>query len=666
MAAPFLDMLMPSEDEATMPVPQVGDQALLSLQPPPERPIDRLKPGSEQHQRVLDNLVKRLDYSERHMQAFYHRWAVNEQKAQAYIHLEDHEQMLKDMSDRGEAPQPTMIVVPFTWAAISTIVTFLVAVFLNRRPHFELGSNSAEGVTNTKHMETVLQYNCDHTRMVRRLYQKFMDICIYGLGAVSTKWCVKTAVRTVRIKHPGGQLESKKEQRKVYQGNEVANIDPYNFFPDPRVPMSEANRDAEFAFWRSSTSRLGLKKDEREYNYAWTDAIPKDRPKNEYANFSRRNVISKGNSQPALDDARYEGKFDDDFVQVDQGTCWIIPKDWGLSDSEDPELWIFSIGNKKQVFQAEPFDADHAQHPIAVSEPFGLGYGFGQPSPTDFVTPIQDLVSALVNTHLVNVRSVLNDCFVYDPSAIEAQDMKDMGPGRRYRLKPSAFGRDVRSIIQQIPVQDVTAQHMNDAQVFMNVGLMLLGLNQNMIGASTPSSRRSATESRITAEASASRLSLLSRLTSGQGVIDMVEQMILNIQQNIDAEFTLQVLGEKGMMESVIVQPENLVGDFYYPIHDGTLPMDKIGLLEVWKELIGVVIQDEQLRAEWDVSKMVEFAANLGGAQNVHMMRRQQPPQMQFGTEEALAQGAQSGNLVPAPPGLVNPLLVGLGNPGGV
>jgi hypothetical protein len=658
MVMPFA----PQAEETLQPI--MGSGALVPLEGPPDRPIDLLKPGSELHQKVLDKLMMRLDYSERHMQEFYHRWAVNEQKAQAYIHLEDHEQMLKDMNESCEAPQPSIIVVPFTWAAISTIVT-LVAVFLNKRPHFELGSMSPEGVQNAKHMEMVLQYNCDHTRMVRRLYQKFMDICVYGVGAVSTKWCVKKAHRTVRTKLPGGQLETSKEFRTVYQGNEVSNIDPYNFFPDPRVPMSEVNRSGEFAFWRDAISRLGLLKDAREYNYAWVEDIPKTRPRSDFENYSKRNAITKGASQPGLSvDRAYEGKFEDDFVQVDQGTCWIVPKDWGLGDSEDPELWIFSVGNKKQVFQAEPFDADHAQHPVAVSEPFGLGYGFGQPSPTDFVTPIQDLVSALVNTHLVNVRSVLNDCFVYDPSAIESQDMKDMGPGRRYRLKPSAFGRDVRSIIQQIPVQDVTAQHMADAQMFMNVGLMLLGLNQNMIGASTPSSRRSATESRITAEASASRLSLLSRLTSGQGVIDMVEQMILNIQQNIDSEFTLQILGEKGMMESVLVMPENLVGDFYYPIHDGTLPMDKVGLLDVWKELIGVVLQDEQLRMEWDVSKMVEYAATLGGAQNAHMMRRQ--PQMQFGTDQDLQEGAQSGNLVPAPPGLVNPMLAGLGNPAGV
>lgn len=631
------------------------------------RAIDKLKPGSEAHTKVLQFVKRRIEYSEKEMERFYHRWAVNEQKVQAYVQLPDYEQQLKDMTDAGEPPQPTTFIVPFTWAAVSTLVTFLVATFLSRRPHFSLAANSSEGVTPSKNMEAMLQYNSDHTRMVRRLYQKFMDVCVYGVGAVQVLWCEKYAKRTIRKRyHPGGPLATTRERKLVYQGNEVMNIDPYCFFPDPRVPMSEVNKDGEFAFWRFPESRISLKRQMEEYGFDHIDSIPRARPKDGNSKWSRRAVLTDGNPQPGLDDSRsIDARFDDDFVQVDQGTCWIIPNELGLSDSKEPELWIFALGNKQQVIQAEPLDTDHGMHPIAVSEPTGLGYAFGQPSPVDFTNPIQDVISALVDLHIKNVRSVLNDNLVYDPSAIESQDLKDMGPGRRYRLKRSAAGRDVRSIIQQIPITDVTAQHMRDAETFMRVGMLLLGINENIMGASTPSSRRSAREVGITAEGSVSRQGLMARLISAQGVVDMVEQMVLNIQQNITDDFTLQVLGERGQMESVLITPESLVGDFYYPIHDGTLPLDKIALTQVWRDIMLFVSRDEQLRMNWDIDRMLEFTAQLAGAQNIDMMRRGAAQQeVKFGTEASINEGVDRGKLAPVGRGAMMPQsLQGLLNP---
>src|SRR5690606_33896789 len=111
-----------------------------------------------------------------------------------------------------------------------------------------------------------------------------------------------------------------------------------------------------------------------------------------------------------------------------------------------PEKWIFTILNKSQIVQAEPFDADHDMHPVSVAEPYTTGYGFGHLALADYLAPIQDSLSWFINSHSANVREVLNNSFVVDPSKVEMQDFQNKIPGqpRILRLKPSSTGTDVR------------------------------------------------------------------------------------------------------------------------------------------------------------------------------------------------------------------------------
>ena len=88
-------------------------------------------------------------------------------------------------------------------------------------------------------------------------------------------------------------------------------------------------------------------------------------------------------------------------------------------------------------------------HPVCVAEPYSFGYGFGQLGIADYLGPIQDAMSWMLNARIANVREILNSTFVVDPNAIELQDLADKGNGRILRLKPGAIGRDVRTALHQ-------------------------------------------------------------------------------------------------------------------------------------------------------------------------------------------------------------------------
>lgn len=613
-----------------------------------DKPIDMLKPRSAQHEYVLNYLVDRIKFSEDEMSKLYPRWRVSEKKYQAYISLPDWEQELKTLNNAGAPPKAVSITIPYTFATISTIVTYLIHTFAGRKPMFQVASNKAETTENARNMETVLQYNADHNRFIKHLFQYFQDGQQYGVGIMRNTWKKEIGTRTIWVPESqqfasspsSGGYVPKREKAVTYEGNEVCTIDPYKFLPDPRVPMAEVNRKGEFVFWKSYEGRHTLKKAEAMGKVKWVDAA-KAKAQNRYdsnsADSSNRSLASGGDSEPA-NKISY-GKVQD-FYEVHQGSVEIIPAELGLGESEVPEKWLFTILNKNQIIQAEPLEMDHDMHPVAVVEPYTMGYSFGHLGMADYLNQIQDSLSWLINSHMDNVRTALNNMFVVDPSRVEIQDIKEPGAGKLIRLKKSAYGQDVRQAVNQLQVYDVTTNHVRDFQLFMSIGDALSSITDNLRGLQDSGGRKTATEVRTAGEASASRLAAQSRLHSAQGFTDLTEQMSMNLQQKLSNEFLFEVVGQYGVTHPLQIGARHLTGDFHYPIHDGTLPLDRVAMLDVWKEIMFGVSKDQELRGSYSLPKLFEFVAQLGGAKNIEQFRIQ--PQGQ----EQIQGGVQAGNLI--------------------
>jgi hypothetical protein len=120
--------------------------------------------------------------------------------------------------------------------------------------------------------------------------------------------------------------------------------------------------------------------------------------------------------------------------------------------------------------------------------------------------------------------------------------------------------------------------------------------------------------------------------------------MVINQQQYMDTEFVQQVLGEDAMLltQGQKLLPDMVAGDFQFPVSDGTLPIDRAALLDVWKQIFLGIAQSPQLSATFDIIKVFEYTAELGGARNIEDFKIQMTPDQQV-----LAQ-AQAGNMVPA------------------
>jgi hypothetical protein len=625
--------------------------------------VDLLRPDSDTHGRLLEHFKERIRFSEERMRKFHSRWTANERRVQAYIQLSDYEQLLKDQSDAKGQPQLVNIVIPHTYATLATAVTYWLHTFTGRVPHFPVRSNQGERVNAAQTMEIVLQYNADHSRFVKQVYQFLNDCGLYGVGILRPEF--KTIKRMRTVIKPGSpnvglaaltpETEYKaRELRTVYQGSEIGTIDPYMFLPDPRVPMVEVNKRGEWVAWRSYNGRHELKRGASEGIYVHVDAIPKTLPRREVSDglSSARSAISGGDPFPGAEEGRLRepgmGNIGD-YIQVDEGTFELIPSEFGLAglvgdtgSPNAPRKFLVTVANLGQIIRLTPFDHDHDMHPVCVAEPHTMGYGFGQPSMTDYGAPFQDLLGWLFNSHMENVRNAVSNMLVVDPSRVEMQDLKRKPTGGRLiRLKKSAYGTDVGQAVSQLSVMDVTRGHLGDMDIVTRLADSLSGVGDNLRAIQSGGGRKSATEVRVSADSGASRLAATAKLISGQGMVDLAQQMSLDNQQFLEHEFAIQSIGDRWLSSPIMVKPGDIAGDFYFPIHDGTLPVDKTAMFDLWRELFGIILQDMQLRTVYDVPRIFDFVAELGGAYNVEGFKIQVVPD-----QVATALG-QSGNAVP-------------------
>ena len=613
-------------------------------------PIERLA-DDKIHGIVLAHLNKRLTISEEAMNRFYSRWRVSELKYQAYINLPDWEKELKRLSNKGDPAKCVNITVPYSFSVLNTIVTYLVHTFCGRQPMFPVTADKSEYIKGAQMMETVLQYNCNHTRMIKHLFQFLNDACMYGVGVMRVQWKVEKKLRTQWIETsslgfggislgPKSWTKNRKE-RTVFEGNEVCAIDPFMFFPDPRVPMCEVNTRGEFVFWKDFLGKHDILSMERDGTFKYTSKaspMPSDWATSFGASLSARGIISQGDSAAGIDTI-YAGRTD--VYETIQGTCTIIPAELGLGEEDYPVKYLFTWLNKNRIVQAERLDYDHDQHPVVVTEPYSMGYGFGQPGIVDYMAPLQDLMSWLINSHMDNVKTMLNNMWLVDPSRVELQDLKQSGPGKLIRLKRAAYGTDVNAAVRQLQVSDVTGGHIQDFELIMRLADMLASVNDNLKGLQSSGGRKTATEVRTSSEAGASRLASLATKISAQGITNLTEQMTMNLQQFLSDEFYLDITGKDGIQDGIKITPRMLVGDFNYPVHDGTLPMDKIAMVDVWKQIFQAVAADPAMRQQFNVVGIFSYLAKLGGAKNIEEFKVQAAP------DDAVLAAAEAGNAVP-------------------
>jgi hypothetical protein len=623
---------------------------------------ERLAYGTPQHDKLKRAIQERYDLSYRKMAERYPVWEETDKLFKAYVTKKQEDQVRTAQRKAGAQTYITLNI-PYSYAMLLTAHTYWTTVFLSRDPVFQFSGRHGETQQSVQAVEALLDYQVSVGGMLVPFYIWLLDAGKYGTGILGNYWAedYETVVQLVDepvtvFGIPTGKTKQVKQITRIpgYKGNKVFNVRPYDFFPDPRVPAVDFQR-GEFAGRMIAESWNTILKGAANGDYF--NIGPLQRVVSEKSGEMQRRVYgSSVDNQPLYESdsmrASYGGK---PFSELLEMTIELVPKEWDLGEGSAPEKWNFTLASDEVVIKARPQGAFHNRFPFFLLSYEITGYEQGGRGMLEICKPLNDTLSWLINSHYYNVRKALNDQLVVDPSKINMKDLTEGGPGRIIRLQPSAWGTDVRQAITQLPVMDITQQHIPNSKLIEEMMQRATGVTDNLQGLVNSGGRKTATEVRTSSSFGVNRLKTFSEFNSALGWQPLSMVLLQNTQQYYDDEQTFRVAGDllQGA-KYVKVSPEMIAGFYNYVPVDGTMPIDRYAQANLWKEIILGISQIPQLAMNYDVAGMFGWMAQLAGLKNITQFRVNVMPDQQLAAMAADGEvsptGQVGGELAPRMP----------------
>jgi hypothetical protein len=532
--------------------------------------------------------------------------------------------------------------------------TYFTSTLLSRSPVLQYSERHGQVAGGANRVEALINYQVQTGNMLPSLYVWTLDPLKYGFGILGTYWnedyssiseFVREPKQYLGFDIPGTSVLKKRVKRiRNYAGATTYNVNPRDFFPDTRVPLSQFHT-GEFCCRVAKTSWNTIIRREAQGYYFNIDVLRK----------ARMDTVSdyddKGSSQidwPTGSETEYDNSLTDvAYVKLLEAYIDIIPKDWKLGAGDMPEKWVFTCAltgkNVRFVIGAQPLGELHDRFPMFIQQYEVDGYALHTRSMYDVLQPLQNTMNWLVNSHFYNVRASLNNIMVVDPSRVVLKDVLRPGPGKIIRARASSYGQDVRLAVSQLQVTDVTQNNMRDLDPVAQMMQRAVGVTDGIMGMLASGGRRTATETRQSTSLSINRLKSVTEYWSATAWKSFAEILLQMSQQHYDEELEFKIAGDLtgGPGELVRVGPEEIAGRFDYIPSDGNMPVDRSGQLVVWTQLLAQARQIPGLLEGYDLQRLFTYLAQLGGLSNVEQFKVQVVP------DAAALQGAARGNLLP-------------------
>ena len=613
-----------------------------------------LRPNSDLHKKLRTRILSRAQTSRTEIQKRFDSWNEIDRTLTVYMDVNDYEKKLK-----GEEPdKPTHIVFPYTYSMLESLLTYFSLAFF-QDPIFQYEGVEDDDTVGAILMEMVVRLHCIKNKVALNIHTALRDSLAYGVGIVVPGWkqlygkrMVKTMEQTESVLGVSETPTMQMQTQLLFEGNTLENIDPYMWLPDPSVASSNI-QGGEFIGWISKDNLMSLLREEVE---------------GKTGKFNIKYL--KGNNKRsclALDQSDRQAKHGGstevhtsisgttNIVDIIKMYIDLIPKDWGLSDNENPEKWYFELAADDVIIACEKADHNHGLYPMAVASPEFDGYSITPIGRLEVLYGLQHTLDFLFNSHVENVRKAINDMLIVDPYLVNIEDLKDPRPGKLIRLRRPAWGRGVDKVVQQLQVNDITQANISDSAYITQWMDRISGADQSMQGALRQGGpeRLTSAEFQGTRSSAVSRLQRIAMIISMQLLQDVGSMFAVHTQQYMQQDTYVKVVGRyadvlKGIYPNPKVQvtPYDLAVNYDLVVRDGSIPGGNFS--GAWIELFKIIGTQPELMQVFDVSRIFSYIATELGAKNIDDFKRNvNQISTQTMPDAQVTQQAQAGNLVP-------------------
>lgn len=583
------------------------------------------------HEKLLEDCLRDLKESRTEMSKHYDDWDLQDSVYRGEI--------IPDIEDRKqeERKKPVKMVVPNTFAQVQTFTSFLFLLLTQNEKFYTLGGSGDEDYgKKLVDSETLLAQNLVRNEFNTKLFQTLLDVPRFGVGILESCWTRQITHQFIQGPPRGvtvnGQTLSSSDGGSwvpfvKYEGNEIKSVSPYKFFPDPQFPLTEFQKGTFCAVEEeySMTALRGLESDGEVAGVEHIEALP--------ANYEKaRGGVTRWSLRG--DESRIR-KFDVDkgssVVLVTKVQKWIVPNKYELDngkvlgEQEFPVLYHVWYANDNRIIRVEPaywwhaeFGWAQAQYTPDMHQTINCGMA-------DLIYRLQEVISWYINSHITSVRRVIQNRFIVDPRTVDTKSLD--GEGDIYLRKGVNMPLD--RAIGQLKVQDVTGNHMSDADMLNRIMQVVTGCNDNMHGQYNQG-RRSAAEARVVTAGAAGRMKMHAALIWESCFSRLGRHLLSNLRQNLSFESFMAGVGQ-GTGNMVGLTPEQDIQQRYmafrgtpqevicgqdFFVFDSTLASERSFIAQSLQELLIAIMSQPQLALQFDLSPkaMIDEIQHLRGA----------------------------------------------------
>lgn len=505
---------------------------------------------------------------------------------------------MPDLADQKamKRNEPAKVFIPLTQSQVQTFVSFATMVLSQRDYFYELGGRGLEDVRPAELGQAILERDLEENKFTGVLLPQFLtDIARFGVGVLKSQYVRETIPTPVEVPDPkwrpnttlpGAPVQlptiTQYQPKTSYLGNRISAISPYRWFPDTRLPLTRFAY-GEFCADEIEYSRDELMKMEADglcAGVTWVPTLPDD------AYQDRRSYYNSAGQANPLYNPTLDPKVGAHFCLNTEVQIKLNPSKTFIDDGVaidptiDAELiYVVWIANDGRIIRIEDSGYTHNQFTYDCSQFFNdqlriINFGIAE-----LIGPMQDIMDWLLNSHVTNVRKVIQNQLVVDPRFVELSDLKERNP--IIRLKGTADGMAITNYVHQLQVTDATAGHIADMGVIQGFSQDATGLSENLVG-QYASGRRSAREAGNVNANAASRVLLPIKGIWQSALLPLGRKLLKNHQCYLDEEQLVAIVGLSEVMKDpaavgafLPIDKTSLVGTYDFLVFDDTLPSQR-------------------------------------------------------------------------------------------
>jgi hypothetical protein len=289
-------------------------------------------------------------------------------------------------------------------------------------------------------------------------------------------------------------------------------------------------------------------------------------------------------------------------VQLD-----LIPSEYILADGEPlgkedyPVKYVIDIANDDRIIGVQRlghpwFTYDVAQYNESEDDYIGTSLPYT-------LHHIQEAITWFYNSRFSNVRKVIGNKLIVDPSAVHMQDFENRSP--IIKIKATHRNQDIRTFVHQLALTDVTVNHVQDAQILRGIAKEATGISDNLIGQFS-SGRRSAQEAANVNQNALSRIKIHIDALWHSSLRTLADKMIYNHRVFLDVPTVVKVEGLRAfdpqtgqplpeIQQMTTITKEQVIGSYDIKVYDGTLPSEKAFIAQQQAQILPLTLQNPEM-----------------------------------------------------------------------